>query len=277
MKKKKYISGRNKKGWYKKPITDYEDLDKLFRIPGKEGLMIKFGLYWGLRVSEIVGLKWDDIMERPGYVIHRLDFIVAKQSNIRQTSAKRGLGMNPDLKAHIEAYYEEEGRPPMERYLFYPSQQRQLDKHVTAKTARLWIKRAARRAKCRHADIDFHQLRRSMFLRYYEKNGLAMTLAMTGHTSPQTLLTYLGITQESVIEGFDGLWGEETLSLFDMYEKGMIDVNVKLITNTKPVSKWQDEVTSRLMAYSSDLDECHRLARALLLPHRLERVRNVNA
>lgn len=270
--KKRYKTGRKKNGWYKKPTENWDDIRKLFKIPGKAGLMIKFGLYWALRSGEIVSLKWSDVMSSPGRVLPHLELITAKQSNIRQTSVTRGLKITQDLRDHILAYYDDEGKPPIERYMFYPHNKMSLDDHVTAKTARLWIKRAAREARCAYADIDFHYLRRTSILRYYQKNGLAKTLAMTGHTSPQQLLTYLGITQDVVLDGFDGLWGEEYLSLFEMYEKGMIDISLDLIIR-KPADKWQGEVVSRLMAYSNDEREISQLARALLLPYRLKMVR----
>lgn len=167
---------------YVEPIRD---LDKIHQIASKlkeqnerDYILFCFGIYTGLRISDILKFKIKDIRGKRGY-------------NIRETkTGKQKLyDWNSSLKKDLDKYIEGKDE---NQYLF---NSRQGIKHITRQRAYQILKKACQESGL--ANIGTHTLRKTFgYHTYKNTKDIGLLMDMFNHAEEVITLRYIGITQE---------------------------------------------------------------------------------
>lgn len=259
------------KSWTRKPIKDDEDIQKLLAVPGRDGLIIKLALYTGLRNTQIRTLLWEDVLVNSREVKKVIEIKSTKQSALQMRLVKSRIKLVEPLREAIMDYYDDLGKPPMSRYIFYPSRHLDLSRPMTVNGINYVLKKQALRLRLKSRPISMHTLRKTLITKYWRRNGLEKTMEMTGHTSVRTLFTYLGITQEEVEKGFVDFYGDEYKTLRDKIEAGEVDINIDTLISGISRRQWQETLFNELRKYHSDDQEIAEAVDWLLLPYKMKK------
>ena len=160
------------------PIRDLEKVKEIYdclkKKSNRNALMFYFGIYTGLRISDILKFKVKDCFNR-GYNIRKQKF----------------YDWNPYLLRELREYCQD--KDPNE-YLF--KSRKGKNKAITRQTAYEIIKKACN--DCGVYNVGTHTLRKTFgyFLYMQSKNNIAMLMEILNHSSENITLRYLGITQE---------------------------------------------------------------------------------
>lgn len=165
------------------PIRDTEKIREIYEYMQKNSdrnaLMFYFGIYTGLRISDILKFKVKDCLN--------------KSYNIREqkTGKQKTYDWNPYLYKELKKYCE--GKEPNE-YLF--KSRKGGNKPIKRQTAYEIIKRACN--ACDVYNVGTHTLRKTFgyFLYMQSKNNIAMLMEILNHSSETITLKYIGISQE---------------------------------------------------------------------------------
>ncbi|MFZ5352755.1 MAG: tyrosine-type recombinase/integrase [Bacillota bacterium] len=144
-------------------------------------VMFSFGIYTGLRISDILPFRVGDVKGK--------DFIYLREQKTRR---ERKIEINKELKSILNEYTE--GKAAHE-YLFAS---RKGGKPIRRETAYAILKDAAIHFKI--PCIGTHTLRKTYGYHFYLLSGkdIGLTQQALGHTDPNFTLRYIGATQEAV-------------------------------------------------------------------------------
>lgn len=147
------------------------------------------GINTGLRISDLLTLKYQDVAEGPNKI---LDIIQIKE---KKTSKTKLFYINDSAKKALHDYIKETGFDP-NRYLF--SSRKGNSQPITRVQAYRIINDACAVARVEGA-IGMHTLRKTFGYWAY-KQGIDIILLMKifNHSSPSITLRYIGITQEDI-------------------------------------------------------------------------------
>lgn len=181
-----------------RPIKTSEEMNELLealamskRYGRRNTLLWKFGVSTGLRISDIVGIKIDDVFGKSSFTIIE-----------RKTSKKRTIYIH-SIMADIADYIE--SLPDDTIYLF---SSRKGDSHISTTQAYRIITDAADDAGL--SGITTHSMRRTFgYYHYRQFNDIGELMAILNHSSASETLKYIGITDESIGESM------RTLRIFD--------------------------------------------------------------
>lgn len=164
------------------PIRDLEKIEAihqdLYEQNPRDALMFSFGIYTGLRISDILKFKVKDAL-KPAYNIRE-----------KKTNKQKSYEFNKRLKREIEEYVKGKDE---NKYLF---------KSRTGKNQPVTRQRAYQILKtvCANNDVynvGTHTLRKTFGYHLYKKTkDIALLMEIYNHSSPDITLRYIGITQE---------------------------------------------------------------------------------
>lgn len=165
------------------PIRDAEKVKEIYEYlknsSERNALMFYFGIYTGLRISDILKFKVKDCLN--------------KSYNIREqkTGKQKTYDWNPYLFKELKQYCE--GKDPSE-YLF--KSRKGSNASIKRQTAYEIIKKACN--ACGVYNVGTHTLRKTFgyFLYMQSKNNIAMLMEILNHSSEMITLKYIGISQE---------------------------------------------------------------------------------
>lgn len=262
-------------GHTKEPLSK-EDAKKMMDIPGRDGLLVSVGLLTGLRNTEIRTLTWAVFLDKWGGCKKDIEVVISKQSNLskKETPVVRPIGIPNSLRAKVDAYYKELGRPPKGHYVFFNARSNLGKKPLSLNGINVIVKDVARRAGVKDWEkVTTHSLRKTFITNYYHYTGdLALTMEMTGHSSAEQLKTYLGLTKKRVLDGFEDYYsGEQAVSLMELIETGQVGVNIQGIISGKPVEEWGPALKEQLEYQVGEHPDLKDAVRWLLAPHRAAR------
>lgn len=126
--------------------------------------------YTGLRVSDVVRIKYGDI---------------SKDGTLKYISLKTGKAGFIKLPGELLALI---GRRGGEEYVFKSSKSPK--KHIHRTTVYRHIKKACRKVGIDSDGVSCHSARKSFAVRTFRENGLGKTMHMLQHSSPSTTLLY---------------------------------------------------------------------------------------
>ncbi len=163
----------------------------------KFALLISIGIYTGLRISDILTLRWRDVIDN--------EFVEITE---KKTKKFRKIHINQNLNNIIDrlsAYYEIE----MDQLIF-------LNKFKTSAISVQFVNRKMKSIASEYsltkdpASIKSHSLRKSFGRRVFENNdnserALIILSEMFNHTSIKTTKVYLGIREKEIYEVYDNL------------------------------------------------------------------------
>ncbi|MFA5535917.1 MAG: tyrosine-type recombinase/integrase [Bacillota bacterium] len=171
------------------PIRDKTKIKYMYQfLNGKDikyGLLFKFGLNTGLRISDVIPLKLKDILTQKGEF---RDYLVLKE---KKTGKEKKIKLNDALRKTITTYVKIK-KPAGEDYLF-PSRK---GGHIGRVQAYRVLKEAA--IALGVENFGTHSLRKTWGYWTYKASRYNVGLIMDtfNHSSQSITLRYIGVNQD---------------------------------------------------------------------------------
>ena len=189
---------------YSTTTADYlvwSDAMNLIRKLAKDGnykmsLLIALGCFTGLRISDILILRWEQILSTEEFTIIE-----------KKTGKKRELRLNPLLQQHIQECYEH--IQPIG--LKAPILVSQKGTVFSIQRINVILKEIKRKYRVKVKNFSCHSLRKTFGRQVYNMNGENSELALVklmelfNHSSLAITKRYLGLRQEEILETYDCL------------------------------------------------------------------------
>jgi integrase len=159
-------------------------------------LLIGCGAFFGLRISDLLTLKWNMLLDCDSFLITE-----------KKTGKKRTIRINSDFQKHIKDCYSALKIKDSNQYCFISR------KKTVYSIQRVNVKfkeiRSKYNLKIEH--ISSHSLRKTFGRKVIENAGENSEMALIklselfNHSSPQITRRYLGIRQEELMEVYESL------------------------------------------------------------------------
>jgi len=189
---------------YSTTTADYlvwSDAMNLIRKLAKDGnykmsLLVAIGCFTGLRISDILALRWKQILGVP-------DFTIIE----KKTGKRRTIRLNPELQRHIVDCYNHIQPIGIESPILVS--QKGTTFSVQRINAILKELKSKYRLKINH--FSCHSLRKTFGRQVYNMNSESSELALVklmelfNHSSVAITKRYLGLRQEEILETYDCL------------------------------------------------------------------------
>ena len=189
---------------YSNTTADYLQWDEamnLIRKLAKDGnykmsLLIALGCFTGLRISDILALRWKQIL-------HVSEFSLIE----KKTGKQRTLRLNPQLQKHIAECYEQIQPIGMSAPILVS----QKGTIFTIQRINVMLKEIKRRYHLRVGNFSCHSLRKTFGRQVYTMSGdnaelaLVKLMELFNHSSIAITKRYLGLRQEEILETYDVL------------------------------------------------------------------------
>ena len=166
--------------------------DKNYRM----SLLISFGAFWGLRISDILSLKWEQVYDLDEFTLVE-----------RKTRKTREIKINSQLKRHIADCYNNIKLKSLDGYIFI-SQKATV---YSIQRINVMLKDMRVKYNLKIKNFSSHSLRkcfgREIFNRSAENAELAIVKLshLFNHSNPAITRRYLGISQKELLETYDVL------------------------------------------------------------------------
>ena len=189
---------------YSTTTADYlvwSDAMNLIRKLAKDGnykmsLLIALGCFTGLRISDILGLTWEQILNTEEFTITE-----------KKTGKKRVLRLNPQLQKHIQECHEQI-HPLKDTSYILVSQKGTV---FTIQRINVILKEIKKKYRLKVKNFSCHSLRKTFGRQVYNMNSENSELALVklmelfNHSSIAITKRYLGLRQEEILETYDCL------------------------------------------------------------------------
>lgn len=188
------------------PIRDLEKIGEVRRFLAarseRDELLFCFGIYTGLRISDILKVKVRDVYGKDYFYI-----VEQKTKNRRKNSKARNkapvrkrVPIVPKLKRLLDKYCFDLNE---DEYLFRSRQGR--NRPITRVRAYDILREAAKR--CELSEIGTHTLRKTFGYWVYHENekDVALLQDIFGHSAPYITLKYIGVNQEVIEKAYQSL------------------------------------------------------------------------
>ena len=162
----------------------------------KMSLLIALGCFTGLRISDILALRWNQILGFSEFTIIE-----------KKTSKKRTLRLNPQLQKHIQECYEHI-KPIGVKAPILVSQKGTI---FTIQAINRILKDIKKKYKVKIKNFSCHSLRKTFGRQVYNMNDSNSELALVklmelfNHSSIAITKRYLGLRQEEILQTYDCL------------------------------------------------------------------------
>jgi len=179
-------------------VQPIRDIKKIKAIKGnlrkrnpRDFLLFTLGINTGLRISDILRLKVEDVKDQTGEIKEYLDL------NEKKTKKQRLIYLNDEVRNALEYYFEKTGIYDLERYLFI-SDKTKINKPISRIRAwqliQIWCREVGIKGR-----IGTHTIRKTAG---YQMRiaGVAIELIqeVLGHQSISMTKRYLGITDDEI-------------------------------------------------------------------------------
>ena len=179
----------------------WSDAMNLIRKLAKDGnykisLLIAIGCFTGLRISDILALRWHQILQTEEFTIIE-----------KKTGKKRVLRLNPQLQKHIQECYEHL-QPIGEKSPILVSQKGTI---FSVQRINVILKEIKKKYRLKVKNFSCHSLRKTFGRQVYNMNSENSELALVklmelfNHSSIAITKRYLGLRQEEILETYDVL------------------------------------------------------------------------
>ena len=162
----------------------------------KMSLLIALGCFTGLRISDILALRWEQILNTEEFTIIE-----------KKTGKKRVLRLNSQLQQHIQECYEHI-KPISVKSPILVSQKGTV---FTIQRINVILKEIKRKYRLKVKNFSCHSLRKTFGRQVYNMNSENSELALVklmelfNHSSLAITKRYLGLRQEEILETYDVL------------------------------------------------------------------------
>ncbi len=189
---------------YSTTTADYlvwSDAMNLIRKLARDGnykmsLLIAIGCFTGLRISDILALRWRQIL-------HTSEFTVIE----KKTGKRRTLRLNPELQKHIADCFEHIKPLGIESPILVS----QKGTTYSVQRINVILKEIKKKYKLKINHFSCHSLRKTFGRQVYNMNSDSAELALVklmelfNHSSVAITKRYLGLRQEEILETYDCL------------------------------------------------------------------------
>ncbi len=173
-------------------IKDPNEINRIKKIMLAEkdylySLLFTYGINTGLRISDILALRFEDILDERKRVKSSFDVIEQK------TGKKRKIVINDSVREMLDLFLKSTDRRA--GYIFSRNNG---EKPITRAAVWHTLNKYAKEAGLK-GQIGTHTLRKTFGYQLYKK-GIDITRIqyLFNHSSPKVTLRYIGITQEEV-------------------------------------------------------------------------------
>ena len=162
----------------------------------KMSLLVALGCFTGLRISDILALRWNQILGVDEFTIIE-----------KKTGKQRTLRLNPQLQKHIQECYEHI-KPIGVKAPILVSQK---GTTFTIQAINRKLKDIKKHYKVKIKNFSCHSLRKTFGMQVYTMSGDSAELALVklmelfNHSSIAITKRYLGLRQEEILETYDVL------------------------------------------------------------------------
>jgi integrase len=166
--------------------------DENYRI----SLLIAIGTFWGIRISDILSLKWEQV-----YNLDEFDLIEKK------TKKKREIKINAQLKQHILECHEKINPRNNDEYIFIS----QKGTVYSIQRINVILKELRVKYNLKIKNFSSHSLRKSFGREIFNRSAENAELAIVklsqlfNHSNPAITRRYLGISQKELLDTYDVL------------------------------------------------------------------------
>ena len=162
----------------------------------KMSLLIALGCFTGLRISDILALRWEQILSTEEFSIIE-----------KKTGKKRVLRLNSQLQQHIQECYEHIQPIGMKAPILVS----QKGTVFTIQRINVILKEIKRKYRLKVKNFSCHSLRKTFGRQVYNMNSENSELALVklmeifNHSSLAITKRYLGLRQEEILQTYDCL------------------------------------------------------------------------
>lgn len=198
------------------PIRRPEDIVAIARYfadreQWRNYMMFIVGINMGLRVSDLLTLRFSDIIGNDMAFKESFGLVEKKTSNTRRVRKNRYVTINQAVRSAVTIYLEHTPGVRLSDYMFRSESNngKNEDRPMHRNSVERIIKKAV-------ADLGMpyrvatHTLRKTFGLHFMRMNGndpraLLLLQKVYGHSSSTVTLAYIGITREEIEEAYAGL------------------------------------------------------------------------
>ncbi len=162
----------------------------------KMSLLISLGCFWGLRISDILSLRWNQILNVDEFSI--IEHKTGKQRTIR---------INPQLKRHIANCYKQINPIGINAPILVS----QKGTVYTIQRINIILKEIKAKYKLSVKNFSCHSLRKTFGRQVYNQNSdnaelaLVKLMELFNHSNVAITKRYLGLRQEELLNTYDCL------------------------------------------------------------------------
>lgn len=160
----------------------------------KMSLLISFGSFWGLRISDILSLKWDQVINKDEFTLIE-----------KKTKKSRDIKINQQLNRHILDCYDKISPKSINEYIFTSQKQ----SVYSIQRINLIFKDLKSKYNLRIKNFSSHSLRKSFGREVFSRSGSNAELSLVrlsqlfNHSNPSITRRYLGIAKEELMETYN--------------------------------------------------------------------------
>ena len=182
-------------------FLQWDEAMNLIRKLSKDGnykmsLLIALGCFTGLRISDILALRWNQILNTDEFSIIE-----------KKTGKKRMLRLNPQLQQHIADCYNQINPVCLNAPILIS----QKGTIFTVQRINVILKEVKKKYRLKVKNFSCHSLRKTFGRQVYNMNSENAELALVklmelfNHSSVSITKRYLGLRQEEILETYDCL------------------------------------------------------------------------
>ena len=159
-------------------------------------LLIAMGSFWGLRISDILALTWEQV-----YDLDTFELVEKK------TKKNREIKINGQLKQHISDCYDQIKPRTMDEPVFLS----QKGTVYSIQRINVILKDLRKKYKLKIKNFSSHSLRKCFGREIFNRSGANAELALVklshlfNHSNPAITRRYLGIAKEELMQTYDML------------------------------------------------------------------------
>lgn len=164
--------------------------DKKYRI----SLLVAMGSFWGLRISDLLSLRWEHILDRQEF-----ELVEKKTGKVRE------IRINQKLIRHIADCYNQINPKSPKEHIFLSQ------KHTLYSVQRVnaILKGLKTKYNLKIKNFSSHSFRKTFGREIFSRSGAQAELAIVklselfNHSSPAVTRRYLGISKQELLATYD--------------------------------------------------------------------------